>query len=260
MMNPNAKYVAAHWEERKLPFEVKLSVLAALLLFVPMLLCIMLELKPSVSYWFGNWMLIVALALPLWVVACYILLITERLTRKNAPAWMVIIPALVLVAVVQKQAWTLAQVQVELQAQDCDTWPRKKDLDRSWEAARDFRDSCLQAMAKEQGVPPRELENREFFEDCDGYDDYASSHSFKRDWEYLEALEKHYYCGGWCTPQDPLWISKEGVADSCSLAAYRAISGNIRRMSVQATVYGGIILTGSVLILTFYPQALSVEF
>lgn len=230
--------------------------MAGLLLFYPTILCLMLQWKPSVEYWFGSWMLIVACVAPLWIMLCHFALVLGRLPRRFAPALVIILPALVVVLTCTKQAWVLQDVRYTLAAQDCDTFLQKADLERSWAAARDFKVDCLATMSEERGVSISELEEVEMVENCEGYKDFASDGGYTRDWKYLKALEERYWCGGWCEPQKPLWIPEEGTADSCSLAAARAIDGNIHTMSIQSTVYGGVILTGSTLLLTFYPGAL----
>mmetsp|Transcript_59538 Transcript_59538/g.128822 ORF Transcript_59538/g.128822 Transcript_59538/m.128822 type:complete len:264 (-) Transcript_59538:125-916(-) len=240
--------------DEKVSFEVKLTFIVAVLFFYPVSLCMILHSKMTVQYWFGHGALWAAFAVPLWILITHILIARGVLRRGLAAIVVIIMPAAFLASVCQVQAWQFTERAGALVSQDCTSFLGKAKLQRSWVAAQALKNSCTENLVNMTGADPYETAEIITFEDCPGY--FEGKLQFGDDWTYLQHLEKNYHCGGWCTAELPLWVPQANTQDSCSLAVARSMGGNISLLGVQVTVYSGILLFSSSLLLLFSPKTL----
>lgn len=227
----------------KLAFEVKLTFFVLLGLFYPVTLCLLLHTKPTVQYWFGNWIGYVAIIVVVWVVICHIGMVTKAISKQWAPILMIIMPALLLVCVCQVQKVQFSGVGAALQSNDCSTTllSAKSALDDAWWAAHELMDTCSKQLVQITGASLEETLSVTDLSECAGYDELSKTYS--RDWQYLEEVESYYQCGGWCTSQKPIWTAPAShVHDSCSLSVARALTSSINVLCAQVTTQAIVLL------------------
>jgi low affinity Fe/Cu permease len=236
----------------RLSFEVKLTFIVSVVLFFPVALCILLHSKPTVHYLFGNWVLYAVIAVAAWVLLCHFLIVSGVLRHSLAPIFVVILPCAFLACVCQIQEWQFSAQGVALQSTDCASFAMKAQLEDAWWAAHDFYTNCTGNLVQLTGAPMDETLLVTSFKSCPGYQ--QAEGQYKRQWWYLEHLESYYRCGGWCTPQKPLWVHQAGMPDGCSDVVARALSGNISLLGLQITVYSGVLLLCASIVLLTNPQ------
>merc|ERR1719284_150855 len=83
---------------------------------------------------------------------------------------------------------------------DCDTFTGKRELQRSWDAAKELFEKCLQDTVRRTASDSNltlEAATRLYrIQDCEEYPNQHYLH--KTDWEYLWYLEEEHSCAGWC--------------------------------------------------------------
>lgn len=237
------------WKQpsHKLSFEVKFTYIVSIVLFYPLALSLLLNTKSSVRFWVGDWMLYVAAGVVAWVLLCHLALARGFLHRHLAPLVVLVLPALFLAGVCQMQAWQISGQGAALMSRDCRTFLEKADLDRAWWAARDIQTSCLRGVVEVTGADAEETRLSLDVRSCAGYTE--ARENFEREWLYLEGVEEEYQCGGWCTPQTPLWRPSRGVYDSCSASVGRSMSGHVGLLGSQVSAYSVALMVCSTLAL-----------
>jgi len=238
----------------KLPFEVKLTFVTAVVLFHPVVLIWRLFTRNDVLFLLGGWAMWVAAAIPPWVMLCHLSMLRKAIPFRIAPIIVLILPAAILAISCQIMAWQFAGQQVQLTARDCDNFPVKARLDRSWWRAYELWDSCTREIARASGASQYDAQLFAKFESCPGYREIIQHEAqIASDWKFLEETERTYRCGGWCTVQPSIWRTYAPLDDSCSMAVSRAFVGS-SRVSFQGTVYAGLLLLTTSLALVLRPN------
>lgn len=241
-------------EGGKMPFESKLTFLMIILLFYPVCLLVLLHAKPAVQYWFGHGTLLAAAGVVVWIIVCHVGIKTGYIRRGMAAIFAVVVPSAALCGVCQVQAWQFRETAAALVSSDCESFPEKASVQRAWQVAFDLKISCTEALATATGSTPEDAFAVLELSDCPDYP-YLNKR-FGSQFAFIEHLEKEYHCGGWCTPQKPIWMRYQ-VQDSCSLAFGRALGGNISLLGIQVTIYSLILLGSASLLLLLSPKSMA---
>jgi len=206
--------------------------LLCLLVFAPPAVkCFTLAFDMNVTHWIGNAPRVFAF-LPLFlIVIAYLILLHRRVPSKWAFVLGLIGCSVVFAIFAYSISGTALSLSGMFSSTDCSTFQQKWNLERSWQAARDFYADCATSGAA-TGVPAYPIE------DCPGYTENLVSNP---DWIYLGRLEDQYACGGWCEASQQLWTSFQ-VADPCSVAVAEVMRSKVQRLSTQVLVYDVAIL------------------
>jgi len=221
-------------------FEVKVFFSTMCLLSWPLSICYFMYQKPSVSYWFGNWEIILGAGIGIWLIAMYVLMAMKFLGKGTAMVALLIVPSTVLAVSCELQELQFRFISGALQSQDCSFNTAKVNIQQAWEVAYNTSLTCDKYLMKATGSSIQEVEAVRRFENCPGY--YDAMGKYKKEWSYLAALEKDYQCGGWCTPGFPLWARSTTPLDSCALAAGHAMDSSIENMGKQVSIFSLILL------------------
>lgn len=249
----------------KLPYEVKIAFFIAIVLFYPVAMMCLLQSKPTIKYWFGDTWVCTVLIVVAWFLMCQFMLLADMMPRTFVPIYMISIPTAVMTIVCQVQTWHLEGSGSALEASDCLTFPVKAQLENSWQKAHDLLQECTQQLTNITGASiseTRKLQGHSYYYDCPKYS--KALHIYRKDWEYLEHVERAYLCGGWCSPSEPLWTistnprSKQGrLQDSCSKAVGRDMMGQMLLMGTQVTTYMAVCFFLSTIVLLVRPSWLA---
>lgn len=198
----------------------------------PIVLCYHIGRDPQVLFWIGdylNWVLF----LPILFVWAYLYHVICRRPSKFVMTICLIGSSVVILVLSQHVLLDAYDRANEFTARDCDTFPRKLELQRSWEAARTFYASCMAETAEELGIGYASAVSTYRIEDCA---DYATQLDRNPDWGYLAELEEEHYCAGWCERGHAIWTLEE-TRDSCSSTVADIMHNTIRRTMLQVVVY-----------------------
>lgn len=238
-------------------FEVKLFFAVIILLSWPVSICYFLYEKPSVSYWFGHWEIILANGIVIWTIAMYALFLFKLMSKGTATILLLVLPCTTLAISSELQELQFQFISAALGSQDCSSNVEKVHIQEAWEVAKNTSVNCDKYLMKLTGSSKEELAKVRRFESCPDY--YQAMGSFEKEWMYLRGLELSYQCGGWCTPDYPLWTLSKTPLDSCSLVAGHAMKSSIAHMGQQLSVYSFIILISVSLWLLLRPKWLQDE-
>eukprot|EP00927_Polykrikos_kofoidii_P079421 TRINITY_DN76205_c0_g1_i1.p1 TRINITY_DN76205_c0_g1~~TRINITY_DN76205_c0_g1_i1.p1 ORF type:complete len:427 (-),score=58.69 TRINITY_DN76205_c0_g1_i1:53-1333(-) len=208
-----------------------------LMFMVPTWTAVHLSYDATVIYWCGSWCRL-AIFLPAFVIYGYVAhALNGGLPHKTAVWICIFVPSIFIFqlnASVMKQSVDQANV---LSSEDCDTSHQKRELQRSWEKARDLYDKCLTETVSDYSSQNMTLDVAQQLyriHDCDEYPPAFLEN--QRDWDYLRQLEEEHACGGWCTFDIPLWTFKD-AKDSCTFATGQVFKGKVSRLTSQNFVY-----------------------
>jgi hypothetical protein len=222
------------------PFEFKLFFSVVILLSWPVTICAVLQSKPSVNYWFGDWAAMISIGVCIWTAFMYFVYIIGLCSRSMAAVLMLILPCTAFTIFCEVQDLRFQTMATALRSLDCTSHKDKFNLQQAWEAAHDVSVKCEANLQKLTGAPVKQIKQVRNFEDCQGYKEAESAHM--KEFKYLKGLESKYSCGGWCHPDYPLWDHSDTPEDSCSIAAGRAMTNSIAHMGTQVAVYCFIVL------------------
>lgn len=216
----------------------------------PIILSYHVGRDPQVLFWIGdyiNWVIF----LPVLYVWAHIYHTMYRVPSKVVVVICLIgscIVILVLGEHVLLDAYGRAN---ELTARDCETFPRKMQLQRSWEAARTYYANCMTSMAGDLGISYESAVATYRIGDCSDYPTQLDQNS---DWTYLASLEEQHLCAGWCEPGHAIWTLGT-VRDSCSSTVADIMNNKIRWTMLQVVVYTVIVLClASVMLVAIGPN------
>jgi len=254
-------------DERKAPFEIKLTAMAFLLFSFPMCLLVVLDSKPSVQTLFGRWALYSVLVLVAWILVCHVFLVKGIVRRGMAAILVIVLPSAVLAGVCQVHAWQFQEKASALVSTDCSSFLQKSALNRAWEAANTFRTNCMVQDANITNLSPaqaqlvqdlmRSFNNLDLML-CPGFDEAQAQYNGA--WEYLSYIENNYYCGGWCKAAAPIFVNGVAIQDTCSLAVGRALANDISLLGTQVTFYAVILFSTAAVLLLVSPNSLAATY
>lgn len=193
-------------------FPTAFTLVSALAFLTPMYMIVWLSMQPEVAYWSTVYTRV------LWVIPVIILFVHGVHVRSGVPSKPAVVMALivpcVLLLVCANNEYKMALGRAEkLFSTDCDTFPEKAALQRSWEAAYTLYERCLDETATSSGYAIEKLRTNFRVQDCEEYQ--KGLDEYGKDWTYLQYLEENHFCAGWCYPGVQLWTNRN-VKDDCS--------------------------------------------
>lgn len=203
------------------------------LFLVPIWLMVHLGHDPNVVYWVGHWCE-VALVVPLPFFAAFF--IQDALKRAHKPTILacLLLPSATLLVLGNMLVNTSSNRADQLRSMDCDTFPKKRSLQRSWEAAQRLYVGCLRETLSSHNITMETATRLFRVQDCTEFE--VSFAEYEQDWTYLWWLEEENQCAGWCFVSQPLWTQK-AVWDSCSVAVSQAFDTKAQRMAQQVVAF-----------------------
>mmetsp|Transcript_8930 Transcript_8930/g.19982 ORF Transcript_8930/g.19982 Transcript_8930/m.19982 type:complete len:260 (-) Transcript_8930:41-820(-) len=253
MMHPthaSGKYgVGAH-----IPTEVRLVVLGVLLFLYPAVMLVLFAANSTTRYWHGSWPGFAILGILIWIVVNLVLVVMRFITPNLGVVTMIIFPALTMIIICQVHWMQLQETAPILAAEDCASFLAKAHLDVAWRAASDVMDACVQDLSALTGAPLEEKRAVTSFQSCPGY--WQQLDTWGHEWQYLEMLERDSNCGGWCSPQRPLWGKSSTVQDQCSDVVALEMKGSLSVLTMQLLVYSVAVFSSVLLILLCVPKLL----
>jgi len=222
------------------PFEAKLFFAVILLLSWPVAICFLLYTKPSISYWFGEWELVLGAGIIIWTIFNYFAYVIGAVGKGTATLLLLVLPCTVLAIVCEMQDLQFQFIATSLRSHDCNANKQKAYIQEAWLEASRVSAQCTKALSADTGAPEEEIMKVRKLEECAGYIEARKQYS--REFSYLKGLEEKYTCGGWCEPNYPLWISATTPLDSCAISAGRAMTNSISQMGTEVAVYAFIVL------------------
>jgi len=240
-----------------IPYEVKLFFAVVVLLSWPMSSIYFLYQKPSVAYWFGHFEEILGAGIIIWTVIVYFIFVAKMIGRGTATVCLLVLPCTILAMSSELQELQFQFIGQALLSQDCSSHHTKVEIQGAWAAAKNVSTNCNKYLQDITGSPLEELEKIRRFENCPGYWEARAGH--EKEWAYLQGLETSYQCGGWCTPDYPLWAVSKTPLDSCALAAGYAMGHSIDHMGSQVSAFSFIVIISVSLWLLVAPKWLREE-
>lgn len=229
--------------------------LSCILAFLnPIWLTVHLGQDRTVLYWLGPWCRIAAV-LPLIFLVGHMAHLKKHRPSKPVVVLCLLVPTVFFLVLSQDISSRAANMADQLFSTDCDIVNGKRQLERSWETARNLYVKCLKDTVRlapaSQNLTYSAALQLYRIQDCDEYANEERLH--RADWAYLWYLEDEYDCAGWCTSNFPLWTFKE-TQDSCSVAASQIFEEKIAKRAGQVMLYSfGTLLGTSALLLTAGP-------
>lgn len=215
----------------------------------PIVLCHHVGRDPQVLFWIGDYIDWV-LFLPLLFVWAHIYHVIFRVPSKFVMVICLIGSCVVILYACQHVMLDAYDNANAFTAIDCDTFPQKMELQRSWEAAHTFYDNCMTEMADEMDITYESAATMYRIEDCA---DYVTQLGRNPDWGYLAELEEQHLCSGWCERGEAIWTLSE-TRDSCSSTVGDIMHSQIRFTMLQVLVYTFVVLfVISVMLVTLGP-------
>jgi len=206
------------------------TLLTLLLFAMPCYLLMENALFGAVRYWSSSWVWLVPI-IPVIIICSHVVHVSSGLPNKWAVVSSLILPSAVLLLLANGQMTHAMDRADKLFSVDCDTFEGKRMLQRSWDAAEQLYESCLQATvdANEDLTIPQ-LKEHFRIQDCEEYT--VAHHERSRDWDYLQYLEVNHGCTGWCSPGQQLW-SRVPHKDDCSTTVSAVFAFKIEEHAKQ---------------------------
>lgn len=193
-------------------FPVALTMVLSLLFILPVYMILGMVYDPTVSY-FSSCFAWILLLVPVIIIGVHVIHVRKGRPSKLAIICSFLIPGMLIIVVSGWVYISALESAEKLFSTDCNASHEKQNLQKSWEAAFDIFQSCLQSTAAQNPYSVSQLMRNFRIQDCDEYKPSASSH--RRAWEYLQYLEQTAGCAGWCYHGQQLWSSGSNK-DSCS--------------------------------------------
>mmetsp|Transcript_31341 Transcript_31341/g.68668 ORF Transcript_31341/g.68668 Transcript_31341/m.68668 type:complete len:282 (+) Transcript_31341:146-991(+) len=255
-MNPGQKHKSMHF--RYMFPSLFTFALFGLFLF-PTMATLHLYNDPSVRYWIGGGILVVAI-LPFLFLGQYVY---HSWRTKGEPSKLAIylsltLPIFLFFIVGLVLLFMSSHLADDLVYRDCTTVPRIKPLRLSYDDAREFHGCCLRAAGHAEATcrdPAVDLGPRNLgyltIENCEGYEEKYQQTEHQKNWDYLQFLEENYACTGVCTPSFfPIWSTPSrvpGAKDACVSSIAGIMKGKVLNVAWQIMVYSLVVLFGFLL-------------
>jgi len=217
-----------------------LFTLFCLMVFVtPVCLSVYIGTDTTVEYWIGNYINLV-LVIPL----VYLITHVVHVKRRQPVKFLVVIclPVASVFVLLLCDFVLLASYERgnQMAASDCDTFTKKKELETQWQMAKTYYANCAKKKADKEGISFAAATTLYRIPDCPDYEKEKKKNAHNG-WEYLEHLETHQACAGWCTRGQPLWTFKD-VKDSCSSVVADVMHNKVQRFMLQVVMYSVVVL------------------
>lgn len=192
------------------------TAMAVMLFMIPAFTLFYIAKQPAVDYFIHDYTQVV------FVIPVIIFLVHQFHIHNGPNKFVTALLGMTLPAVI---LFVLSSITVEgsksiiqsLFSIDCDMLPQKVHLQREWEAAESWFNTCIAqtALKSHFNFTLKYIATEFRMQDCGGYEAIYDKH--EKEWSYLRRLEENYMCTGFCVPSRQLW-SKGPHKDSCSVA------------------------------------------
>mmetsp|Transcript_27848 Transcript_27848/g.58952 ORF Transcript_27848/g.58952 Transcript_27848/m.58952 type:complete len:290 (-) Transcript_27848:86-955(-) len=216
----------------------------SVLFLVPVWILLSIGTMQGVSYFISNAFWIV-LAIPVGIVFAYLAMNWQLAREKWIVGFMLIVPGVLLLWISESMYVGAVDKSVKLNSADCSSFPEKRQLQISWEAAHDLYSSCIDATSAREGYSREELMANFRIQDCEEYTTALTGYtpegmrtnakSYQQDWTYLRHLEETHMCSGWCYEGIQLWATTPHK-DSCSSAVSTLFTALVAQRASQVAV------------------------
>eukprot|EP00450_Noctiluca_scintillans_P002457 CAMPEP_0194483656 /NCGR_PEP_ID=MMETSP0253-20130528/5193_1 /TAXON_ID=2966 /ORGANISM="Noctiluca scintillans" /LENGTH=219 /DNA_ID=CAMNT_0039323335 /DNA_START=97 /DNA_END=756 /DNA_ORIENTATION=+ len=208
---------------------------------------------PSFKYFFGWASIMLFSSLVLWFAMMTMVLSREWVERQMAVMLLLILPVVVLLLTLEGLQMRFQSLLLALSSNDCVTFKDKFDIEMSWWYAHDLLVNCSTHRALLSHAAVEDLYTVTPIETCPGYADMLPEHGGR--WQFLSEMEAKYHCGGWCSPEAPVWGTSNVMQDSCSRVAGTALSSVVLSSVVKVVVYLVALLMFFFGMLTYFPES-----
>jgi len=202
-----------------------------------------LAFQKHVTYWLGRWCLFVWL-IPLVNIWGYMAIVQGYHRRKVVVMTCILVPCTLLFFLGNVYLHNSSTTASQLLADDCNTFERKRELETAWKAAHSIWTKCVDHTAAGSGINRTEAMRITKVHHCKGYEE--SYDKYGERWDYLQDLELHRQCAGWCETQKHALWSFNDVKDSCSTSVGLNMHLALRRTALQIFTFSGAILVFAV--------------
>lgn len=193
-----------------------LTLVAIVIFTMPIYICMTIAHSHLVKYWLKPgvvaWSLLVV---PVLILVTHMVNTHRKMVSVPMVFTTFVLSGTLLVVYSMIQMTFADNLWNQLISIDCHNLQGKRQLEHSWREARDFYLGCIAETAREYNFSTEYLTESFRIEDCKGYAKAFADN--KADWSYLQHLEDHQSCSGWCTFSQQMW-SKAPTKGSCSTA------------------------------------------
>lgn len=222
--------------------------LAGLAIFsAPVTAALQLSRDASVRYWVGDCGEY-ALLIPGFLVIFHVFNCAVGEPRMFSLIFTSVIPAIILVVISLIHLHRTYAAADLLVSKDCTTLDRQRDTQRSWRAAAEIFERCLNRTVAEHHISFNEGLKLVKLQDCIEYKvrdpDIWAAH--RGTWRYLKRMEEEHECSGWCVHSVPLWSSM-GTKDACAITAGNFLTHRVNAVGHRMLAYSLVVGIGSIL-------------
>lgn len=196
--------------------------------------------EPSIRYWIGNAPYFFFLTVPILLLTGHVLHSCARRPKFYPSLFSSVVPAVFVIisgCLLLRPAMNMSD---KLLAPDCKSFREKYELDEAWKAAAAIFDQCVTRVATVTQALENETAPLIKLTDCAEYKaslDLIGKYGSK--WAYLQHLEEHDACTGWCTPgEGALFVTSHQGRDLCVRVAGSALAGEAVRLGWQLIILG----------------------
>jgi len=210
---------------------------------------VLLAQETNARFWVGE-IGYAVLIIPVLLVLAHIWQAAHRRPLYPCLVLTCVVPGLLCLFVGFQYEGGISLAAARLLSTDCTTFKTKFIVQQAYQEADMFFDHCLANQATNLSTTVEEARKTIVISQCPGYTN-AKALGFAREWNYLEALEKHEHCAGWCFDgEKALWTHNPESSDSCSAAAGVTMETKVLR-NVSRLQWTGLASAGVGVLLLF---------
>jgi len=188
----------------------------------------------NVRYWIGRHLDLVAF-LPILFLATHILHYWRRGPVRGAIITCLVGSCLLLLVLGNFVLMDVSRFGNAFMALDCYALTGKQALQVEWEEARDYYANCVAELSMRKNLSYAYVVDHYRVRDCHDYEAVvAEEHA--RSWPYLEYLEEHYRCAGWCRRSQAIWTF-QSTQDACSPVVANIFLDKVQWSMLQVVIY-----------------------
>lgn len=203
-------------------FAPAFTLTCCLLFIVPSYVLMTIARNPVVTY-FGTRSPYALVVIPVVIAWAHFHHTSTGVPSKRVISISFSVPSILLIIVGQTMFMEAERTTHRLMSDECSASGKKAHLQRSWEAAYNSFEGCINNTLSRPGsdVPLDKIYEYFRFPDCEEYAHAARASNYSSSWTYLRFLEEQEGCRGWCYPGQQIW-SAAPAKDSCSMVVASA--------------------------------------
>jgi len=236
--------------------KVRILMFSLVALIYPVCNILLLCRLPTFNYFFGTTSVIFMLGLAVWFAATFVILSRDWVERRIAVLLFLIFPILLLLLSLEGLQMRFQSLLLSLHSEDCVSFEEKADIETAWWYAHDLLVNCSSSHLRFSTAPLEEVYKSTPIVSCPEYDEAFLKYGGK--WTFLSQMEAKYHCGGWCSPEAPIWGTTSSIQDGCAKVAGTALIGTVRSAIVKVVVYLVVLLLFFFGMLSYFPNSVLV--